>query len=61
MKMIAKVYCKDCAAAEKHILEGYVSFNYNCHRKSGKPVEVPADHWCFEGIYVYGDKGVNNE
>ena len=48
--MITK--CKDCQAAEVIKCEPY----FLCHRKSGKPVEVSLDHWCCDGIPVYGDK-----
>jgi hypothetical protein len=44
--------CKDCQAAvpaENNYIDDYVR-EYFCHRKSGPPVKVDVDHWCFEGI-----------
>ena len=54
--MSEKVYCKDCVCVEiKGIKE---NCKYFCHRKAGPAQEVSRYHWCWEGIYRYGDNRI---
>jgi len=60
--MAEKVYCSECAAAEFEYKNGFGKLiGYLCHRKSGNPVRVSLGNWCYEGIKLYGDKGVDDD